>query len=259
MQVCNVKPYQLPTTERAINLRYGIWLIVSASPNFQLRRNQMTSMQPAHSSTVDGCKICIVTLGCGEQLSGPNLHLRSYLDSCSLLPAVTVNVLLPDPLAAVLSTLPSVAELPFYNTKTFAAIDLLKSIKHEIKYINNPSRANDSRFALAQPIAAKMVQMKTPFLREINKASTFTTTLLIGVCSFLISMILHALLTLLLHRCKSLHRFKPFSFFDTETKEKVSLKPVLSARLRKLITSALMKIIIGEINVYICLKKLLPT
>ena len=234
MQVCNVKPYQLPTTERALNLRYGIWLIVSASPNFQLRRSQMTSLQPAHSSTVDGCKICIVTLGCGEQLSGPNLHLRSDLDSCSLLPAVTVNVLLPDPLAAVLSTLPSVAELPFYNTKTSAAIDLLKSIKHDIKYINNPSRANDSLFALAQPIAAKMVQMKSPFLREINKASTFTTTLLIGVCSFLISMILHALLTLLLHRCKSLHRFKPFSFFDTENKEKVSLKPVLSAPLEKI-------------------------
>ena len=128
-----------------------------------------------------------------------------------------------------MSTLPSVNELPYYNTKTAASIDLLNSNKPYIEFISGHIVSNNTLSELDKPIALKMVQMKTPYLREISNASTFSSTLMIGIYSFLISMLLHILLKFSLHRFKNLHRFKQYSFFESQTKEKIELKSVLSA------------------------------
>ena len=228
MTVCNVKPFQLPTPERAINLRYGIWLIVSASPNFQIRKSQMESRKPTDSISMKGCRICIVTLECGEQINGPNVNIRSDLSSCALLPATTIDVYLPDQLASILGTLPPVNELPYYNTKAEASIALIKSVKPEIKTLERAEINNEKLHELAIPIVQNMVEMKPPFMREINNASAVTTTLIIGVCSFVISLILHIILMIIIHRCKRLHRFKPFSFFDPQSNQKIRLKPLFT-------------------------------
>ena len=136
MKVCDVKPIVLPVTEQATNLRYGIWLIMSASADYTLTESFMNSSTPTGTSSFPGCRICIVTLACGKQLSGPNIRIRSDLQTCSLIPPHIMNVDLPIPLHNVLTALPSLDELPAYSTKSQANIALLKSIKEDIKYIS---------------------------------------------------------------------------------------------------------------------------
>ena len=136
MKVCDVKPIVLPVTDQVINLRYGIWLIMSASTDYTLTESFMNSSTPTGTSSFPGCRICIVTLAFGKQLSGPNIRIRSDLQTCSLIPPHIMNVDLPIPLHNVLTALPSLDELPAYSTKSKANIALLKSIKDDIKYIS---------------------------------------------------------------------------------------------------------------------------
>ena len=129
MKVCDVKPVTLPIKERAVSLRYGIWLITAASADYTLTESYMNSSTPVGSSSFPGCRICVVMLACGKQISGPNIRIRSDLQSCSKIPATIMNVDLPVPLSNVLSALPSIDELPMYATRSQANIALLKSIK----------------------------------------------------------------------------------------------------------------------------------
>ena len=226
MTVCNVKPYPLPRPERAINLQYGIWLIVSASSNFLIRRIPNDQTQ---STTIPGCRVCVVTLKCGEMITGSNINIRSDLSTCSFLPAVTMDMKMPDQLASILGTLPSVNDLPYYNTKAEASIELIKSVMPQIKSIQNTPYNNATLSAIARPMTRHMIMMKPAFMREINNASTITTTLTIGLCSFIVSLILHIALMFIMHRCKKLHRFRPFEFVDPYSKQKIRLNPVFTA------------------------------
>ena len=128
-KVCDVEPVIFPTKERAISLRNGIWLIMSASPDNNLTESFTKSSTPMGSSSFPDCRICNVTLTCGKQISGPNSCIRSNLQSCSTIPPTIMNVDLSTPLASVLSALPSLNDLSMYTTKSQANDQLLKSIK----------------------------------------------------------------------------------------------------------------------------------
>ena len=95
MMVCDVKPVTLPIKERAVSLRYGICLITAASADYTLTESYMNSSTPVGSSSFPACRICVVTLACGKQISGPNIRIRSDLQSCSKIPATIMNVDLP--------------------------------------------------------------------------------------------------------------------------------------------------------------------
>ena len=76
-----------------------------------------------------------------------------------------------------------------------------------------------------------MTSLKNPFKRELSHVTSFTSTIVIGIASFIISMLLHLLFMYLFHRCNSLHKFMPFKhvYKDKDNvKHKIPLKPVLS-------------------------------
>ena len=230
MKICDLIPYKLPVVERAVNLRFGIWLILSATADFVLRESMANDTSHLSAKVYPGCRICIYTLPCGHQLRGPNIFIRSDLQSCSKVPSIKIHVDLPVPLLDVLSVLPSINELPSYNTKSLANLDLLRSLKHEMKYISPTAlQTPDALRTLAQPIALKMTDLKNPLKREFSHIPTFKTALIMGLTSFLISMLLHLLFMYLFHRYNNLHKFMPFKHtLKTDDKKiKVPLHPVL--------------------------------
>ena len=141
-----------------------------------------------------------------------------------------IHVDLPAPLANILSTLPPLSDLPSYNTKSAANLDLLRTMKLEIRYL--PTTSAQSPEALrtnAEPIAIKMIELKQPFQDRLAKTSTRKMTVLIGLGSFIISMLLHLLFMYLFHRYHKLHNFMPFAHVlkdkDNKGTHKIQLQP----------------------------------
>ena len=214
--------------ERVVNLRFGIWLILSATADFELRESLANQTSHLSTKVYPSCRICIYTLPCGHQRRGPNIFIRSDLESCSKVPFIGIHVDLPD---TVLSVLPSLNELPSYNTKSLANVDLRRSLKHELKNISlTVLKTPDALRTLAQPIALKMTDLKKPLEREFSHVPTFKTNLLMGLAKFFISMLLHLLFMYIFHRYHNLHKFMPFkhTLKTKDKKIKVPLHPILS-------------------------------
>ena len=85
------------------------------------------------SKPVKRYRICLITLECGQQLTGENIRIRSDLSSCAKVPPVNVEMELPQPMASFLSLLPPVDELACYNVKVEANMKLLKSANSNFK------------------------------------------------------------------------------------------------------------------------------
>ena len=118
----------LPNPERAQNLGYGIWLLTSASSNFNLSEIGMDKNGRANIPD-KGCNICLITLKCGHTMFSDHIKIRANLQSCQYLPAQRSNFKLPDPFAQLIDSVPNIDELPKYATSTEANLDLLKKVK----------------------------------------------------------------------------------------------------------------------------------
>ena len=132
IEVCDTEAVTLPLNEKATNPGYGIWLIPSSSPNFKFRESFMNATTTAGSSKANGCRICLVSLSCGKQLIGPNVRIRSDLSTCMKVPPLKLNATLPEPIARLFSIIPTVDQLPHYNTRVEANIQLLNSLQLEL-------------------------------------------------------------------------------------------------------------------------------
>ena len=189
----------------------------------------MSSSTPVGSSSFPGCRICVVTLACGKQISGPNIRIRSDLQSCSKIPATIMNVDLPVPLSNVLTALPSIDELPMYATRSQANIALLKSIKDEIKYVSPAlAKDDDTLHQIAKPVAIKMTHMKNMYSEKFDSLANFRTTIIMCIVSFIMSMALHILFTFLYFRYAPLRRLLSFTHHDKTTNKKIKLRPLLT-------------------------------
>ena len=164
----------------------------------------------AGSKTVKGCRICVITLECGKQLNGENIRIRSDLSSCAKVPPVKRDVELPQPMAHLFSLLPTVDELPYYNTKVEANMKLLKSVKLELQA--QPQYGYKKNIQqIAEPIAQKLTMLKPSFEKQFNNYLSWKSHLVIGIAVFNVSAVLHLGLMFALHRYEKLHTFQPFS------------------------------------------------
>ena len=176
------------------NLGYGIWLITSSSASVSSRETNIDATTATDLKSYKGCHICIVTLACGKQLISPNVKIRSDLSTCARVPAIKINVKLPDPLAH------------------------LKAPKtQDMNQIVN----------IAQPIAKRMTLIKPRFEKELNSLVPWKTSLAISIFSFIGSMTLHFLFFYIYHRFHAVQKLIPK--FLKVGEEKVHVKPVLSA------------------------------
>ena len=224
IEVCDTEAVTLPLKEKATNLGYGIWLITSTSSNFKFRESYMNATTTAGSTMIDGCRICLVSLSCGKQLIGPNVRIRSDLSTCMKVPPLKLNVTLPEPMARLFSLIPTVDQLPHYNTRVEANIQLLSSLKLELQSQPDNSYRSDLNY-IAQPIAQKLTALKPSLEKQFNNYLSWKSHLAIGLVVFFVSTALHLGVTYALHRYKRLHKFLPFS--HKLDNQKVSLKPIM--------------------------------
>ena len=224
IDVCDTEAVTLPLKEKATNLGYGIWLITSASPNFKFRESYMYATTTAGSSTVDGCQICLVSHSCGKQLIGPDVRIRSDLSTCMKVPPLKLNVTLPEPMARLFSLIPTVDQLPHYNTRVEANIQLLNSLKLELQSQPDHSYREDLNY-IAQPIAQRLTALKPSLEKQFNNYLSWKSHLAIGLVVFFESTALLLGITYALHRYKKLHKFLPFS--HKLENQKVQLKPIM--------------------------------
>ena len=127
-------------------------------------------------------------------------------------------------MANLFSLLPTVEELPYYNTKVEANMKLLKSLKLELQA--QPQYGYKKNIQqIAEPIAQKLTMLKPSLEKQFNNYISWKSHLMIGIAVFILSALLHLGLMLALHRYKKLHKFQPFS--HKLDKEKIPLKPIM--------------------------------
>ena len=118
LTVCKTEKVLLPSPEKARNLGYGIWLLTSASDSFTLREYSLNQKNAPKCREHPRCNICILTLDCGTQLISKHIKIRPDLNTCDKIKATRIKVSLPDSLQSMLSELPDLEELPYFESKT---------------------------------------------------------------------------------------------------------------------------------------------
>ena len=107
LSVCQTEKVLPPTPETALNLGYGIWLIMSAKP-FTWREYNLNDASLPTCEEKEECRLCIITLQCGIQLISKKIKIRPDLSSCQTIPATRIDVEFADPLRHLISSLPEI-------------------------------------------------------------------------------------------------------------------------------------------------------
>ena len=220
---CETEVIFLPNQVQARNLGYGIWLITSATEDYSLRKTSIDTVVPTQSQFVPGCKICIMTIECGYQLLGHMIKIRADLSSCDRIPAKRVQVKLADPLEFLLSELPPIDSLPYFETRTTASVNLLRKVRE--KMLLNPVVTKSEHLSnIAKPIAHEMTMFKLSLMKEFSSYVPIKLSLSLTVVVFILNLILHALFLWLYHRFRIIRQLVP-SFLKHDDNTKIGVKP----------------------------------
>ena len=79
LKLCDTEKVVLPNPERAQNLGYGIWLLTSASSDFNLSKIGMGENGRQTNFPHKGCNICLITLKCGHTMFSDQIKIRADL------------------------------------------------------------------------------------------------------------------------------------------------------------------------------------
>ena len=144
LTVCETEQIVLSATEKAENLGYGVWLITSATTAYTLFESDTESTSSSGIVKYPGCRICIITLKCGKQLSGDHIKIRSDLSTCEEMPANKVNVKFPDQLLEFWSEYPEIDDMPYSSTKAEAGMAMLKGVRETL--LDGPKNRDPKNF-----------------------------------------------------------------------------------------------------------------
>ena len=172
------------------------------------------SLEPAlreETRILKGCKICLITVKCQFQLNvGKNVKIRPDLEVCDSMNATFIDVQLPDLLSALLGTVPDISELPFFDSKTSAGVELIKKVRAELAQSPKISTSDDL-IKIAQPITMDMSSLNPSFKSYFNEYVPAKVSLSLTIVVFIGSMILH-LIMYLYHKCKVIRKYVPSVF-----------------------------------------------
>ena len=139
-----------------------------------------------------GCYICLITLKCGHTMFSDHIKIRADLQSCQYLPANRINVKLPDPLAHLIDSVPSINELPKYGTSTEANLDLLKKVKTEFIY-SNGKLSTESVDEIAKPTTTEIKSFKPASIDKLESYVPIKLSLSLPIIVFIGNLALHPL------------------------------------------------------------------
>ena len=161
LENCDLKSIKLLLKEKAKNLRSGRWLITSAHSKFKLQERRMNSSLPLPVEIHEGCTVCIITIRCGHEIQGPNIHLKSDLETCSKEPAQRVDVQLSNPLYDLFNDFPELDSFPHLPDIATARIKLFQEVQKQIIRLPEEQKSDPVQIrALKQPITFQMQQLR---------------------------------------------------------------------------------------------------
>ena len=106
-QFCDVDFKPLPFQEQAINIEFNLWLILSASCNYQLIQLNSRDSITLNSVIIQESQACNISLKYGEHFEGPNVLMRSDANSIAELLAMRIDVKLPTAIDHLFEALPA--------------------------------------------------------------------------------------------------------------------------------------------------------
>ena len=141
-------------------------------------------------------------------MSGDHIKFRSGLSTCEEMPAIKVNVKVPDPLLELWSELPEIDDMPYYSTEAEAGIAMIKEVRETL--LDSPKmRERKKLLEIARPITTKMTQLRPSLSREFDSHLSIRNSLVMRLISFAGSMLLHVIVVLIYHRYKHRNNATP--------------------------------------------------
>ena len=132
---------------------------------------------------------------------------------------------LPDLLGRPIGVLPTVDEIPTYNTKIDASIDVLRSVREKFKILPS-SGYQESLEEIVRPIVSEMRQLKPTLVRQMESYSPIKQSLVVSMISFIVSIGLHILFFYLYHRYSGVRNLMlHFLKIKNNDKKQIPLKP----------------------------------
>ena len=125
-----------------------------------------------------------------ERSSIVSIKIRPDLESCDKIPAKRISVSMLDPLAHLISTIPPMESLPYFESRTDAGISMMRQVK--AKLIETPQLGIEGNLdEIATPIAHKM---KLPTLVEkMESCVPLTLSMYLTIIVFIGNWCLHLL------------------------------------------------------------------
>ena len=224
-ETCDTEVHYLPTQVQADNLGYGIWLITSATDAYEMREYSLASKHKSWNRLIPGCKICIMTVDCDFQvIIGDNIKIRSDLESCDKITAKFIDVQLPDPLAHLMASIPDVEQLPYFESRTVAGVDLLRKVRAELLFSPKVKNSEDL-VTVAKPFTSDMLMLKPTLKSHLSEYVPIKISLSLTVIVFILNLALHVLFIWFYHKFKFVRKYLP-KFLTADQQIEVVHKPI---------------------------------
>ena len=176
-------------------------MIASATPNFDMYLSTMRNNDPLTQTKFAGCQGWIIQLECRTNFETTYLEIRADMFLCHNNTIERLDISLTDPLKNLLPKIPAIDNLPHMATIAQARKQFIEDIQLKMSEVPEYQRLSfDKLEEVAEPILCDMQTARTRLSNKFKQAHTWKMLIIIGVASFIISMVLHFVKNYLFHR-----------------------------------------------------------
>ena len=129
----------------------------------------------------------------------PSIKIRSDLSSCTQVPAIKLEVSLPNPQQSLIMEVPPLDDLPLFNSRTDAGVKLLKKINKELA--RGPKPREVKHFVeIVRPFASDMKLLEPSLVKEFNQYVPFRVSFMLTLTVGVFATALHLLFMYIFNR-----------------------------------------------------------
>ena len=167
-------------------------MITSATPNFDMYLSTIRNNDELIRTKLAGCQVCIIQSECGTKIETTYLEIRADMFSCHNASITRLDITLTNPLKDLITQLPAIDNLPHMATIAQARQQFIEDIL--LKMSEKPEFERfqfDNFIEVADPIIRDMQTIRTRLSNNFTQSHTWKMSIIIGIASFIISMVLH--------------------------------------------------------------------
>ena len=155
---------------------------------------------------------------------GDNIKIRSDLEACDKDPAKIIDVQLPDQLEDLMQAVPDVEDLPYFESRVVAAVDLRK-VRAEL--IRNPKvKTSQDLIEIAKPFTVDMTLLKPTLKSQLNEYVPIKLSLSLTIIVFFLNLLLHILFIWAYHKFAFILKHMP-KFLRKNEYSPIQVKPII--------------------------------